>query len=104
MSQPEVEPLLLLLLAVLILVLVFVLGFCSEDAGVEAGSLKERTETAPSEEAQARCAPSSCGDQARLLTEAVCRAKSMMRVQVVDVPVGDGVGDGVSRWSITAPE
>jgi hypothetical protein len=43
---------------------------------VQALSLNSRTETLPSEEAQASRQPASCGAHATWLTEAVCRATS----------------------------
>ncbi len=45
-------------------------------------SLNSRTDTFPSEEAQASKQPDSCGDQEIMLTDAVCRAKSKTFVHV----------------------
>lgn len=47
-------------------------------------SLNSSTETMPSEEAQARRQPHSCGDQETMLTEAVCSAKSATLVQTAE--------------------
>lgn len=64
-------------------------------------SLKSSTLTRPSEEAQASRQPTSCGDQESRFTEAVCSAKSIMRVQD---DVGEGeLGVGVSRQMKTWP-
>ncbi len=48
-------------------------------------SLNSRTETLPSDEAQASRQPDSCGDQEIMFTDAVWRAKSKTFVQVVPV-------------------
>lgn len=61
-------------------------------------SLNDKTLTLPSELAQARCAPNSCGAQLRLLTEAVCSAKSIRRVQLGEAPE-----EAVSRQITTLP-